>query len=207
MPKLPQKVNKKIIKNIIYFILLAIICICIYFIFKTEKAKEEAENDNITSIAENTAETNNTNTQNTNSNENTNNIITSTDEYAVNYVIENSKYYAIINENKIEIISPEDAADIADEEAKKEKYQYQPWKSEFYTRGKNKNDYISAELISDLSDISRFYHWNAEWQVNEYKGKIMWKIRLFDENDPLTSLYIYIDATNGDVIGAGDSSD
>ena len=35
----------------------------------------------------------------------------------------------------------------------------------------------------------------------------MWKIRLFDENDPLTSLYIYIDAIDGDVIGAGASSD
>ena len=35
----------------------------------------------------------------------------------------------------------------------------------------------------------------------------MWKIRLFDENDPLTSLYIYIDAINGNVIGAGASSD
>jgi len=35
----------------------------------------------------------------------------------------------------------------------------------------------------------------------------MWKIRLFDKNDPLTSLYIYIDAISGKVIGAGQSSD
>lgn len=41
----------------------------------------------------------------------------------------------------------------------------------------------------------------------EYENKIMWKIRLFDRNDPLTNLYIYIDAINGKVIGAGDSSD
>lgn len=37
--------------------------------------------------------------------------------------------------------------------------------------------------------------------------KIMWKIRLFDKNDPLTSLYVYINAVNGSIIGAGDSSD
>ena len=41
----------------------------------------------------------------------------------------------------------------------------------------------------------------------EYEGKTMWKIRLFDKNDPLTSLYIYVDAINGEIIGAGASSD
>ena len=66
---------------------------------------------------------------------------------------------------------------------------------------------ISAELISNLSDISKFYHWNEEWKKSEYEGILMWKIRLFDENDPLTSLYIYINAINGNVIGAGASSD
>ena len=129
------------------------------------------------------------------------------DDYAVEYYIENSKYYAIVDHKAIEIISLEKACDIADLEAKKEKYQYQSWKSEFYTRGKNKDGDISAELISDLSDISKLYHWNEEWKNGEYKGTLMWKIRLFDDNDPLTSLYIYIDAINGNVIGAGDSSD
>ncbi len=132
---------------------------------------------------------------------------TNKDEYSVDYYIENSKYYAITNDEKIEIISLEKACDIADEEAKDTKYQYQPWKSEFYTRGKDKNDFISAELISNLSDISKFYHWNEEWKKSEYEGILMWKIRLFDENDPLTSLYIYINAINGNVIGAGASSD
>ena len=103
--------------------------------------------------------------------------------------------------------SLEKACDIADKEAQNEKYQYQPWKSDFYTRGKNKTDYISAELISDLSSISRYSHWKEEWKKSDYSGKLMWKIRLFDENDPLTSLYIYIDAINGNVIGAGASSD
>ena len=58
-----------------------------------------------------------------------------------------------------------------------------------------------------LDDISKLYDWRNEWKNEEYENKIMWKIRLFDRNDPLTNLYIYIDAINGKVIGAGDSSD
>lgn len=129
------------------------------------------------------------------------------DDYAVDYYIENSKYYSSIGDKKVELISLEKACDIADKEAEDSKYQYQPWKSEFYTRGKDKNDYISAELISNLSSISKYSHWKEEWKKSDYSGKLMWKIRLFDENDPLTSLYIYIDAIDGDVIGAGASSD
>ena len=143
-----------------------------------------------------------------------NNIITNTnsnninkDKYALDYCIENSKYYAIKENKKIEIISIEKACDIADIEAQNKKYQYQSWKSEFYTRGKNKNESGSAELIYDLSDISRVYHWKENWKKGEYKNIIMWKVRLFDENDPLTSLYIYINAVNGEIIGAGSISD
>ena len=150
---------------------------------------------NLTNLSENTTKIEETNP----------NVIK--DDYAVDYYIENSKYYSSIDSKKVEIISLEKACDIADKEAQNEKYQYQPWKSEFYTRGKNKTDYISAELISDLSSISRYSHWKEEWKKSDYSGKLMWKIRLFDENDPLTSLYIYIDAINGNVIGAGASSD
>ena len=137
----------------------------------------------------------------------TENLNKSNDEYAVPYHFENGKYYAELNNQKVEIISKEEACDISDIEAKNSKYQYQPWKSEFYSRGPDKKDSISAELISDLSDISKFYDWNENWQVSDYKNKLMWKIRLFDENDPLTSLYIYVDAINGKIVGAGDSSD
>ena len=135
------------------------------------------------------------------------NLNTSNDDYSVEYYIENGKYYANFNNQKVEIISKEEACDIADMEAKNEKYQYQPWESEFYSRGIDKQDSISAELISDLSSISRFSHWNENWQVSDYRNTLMWKIRLFDENDPLTSLYIYVNAINGNIVGAGDSSD
>jgi len=124
----------------------------------------------------------------------------------VEYYVQNGKYYANINNTKTEIISIEIASDIAEEETKKAKYQYQSWKSEFY-RGESIDNSISGELILGLDDISRLYHWRAEWQNEEYEGKTMWKIRLFDKNDPLTSLYIYVDAINGEIIGAGASSD
>lgn len=209
-----MKINNKVAKNIIFFIMLIILIVVIYIIFEIEKKIEETETENTVSkkMEEDTTE-NTLNHNDIQSNEISNTTVNSYneniyhDEFSVPYEIENNKYYGIINNNKVEVISLEKAADIADEEAKKDKYQYQPWVSEFYTRGKNRNDPISADLITDLSSISRFSHWNEEWKVRDYKDKLMWKIRLFDENDPLTSLYIYIDAENGDIIGAGDSSD
>ena len=35
----------------------------------------------------------------------------------------------------------------------------------------------------------------------------MWCVRLGDKEDPLTNLYIYVDATNENVVGAGKASD
>lgn len=161
---------------------------------------------NMTETSDNTIISNNiTTSNNTITNSNSNNI--NKDKYALDYCIENSKYYAIKENKKIEIISIEKACDIADIEAQNKKYQYQSWKSEFYSRGKNNNESISVELIYDLSDISKGYHWNENWKKSEYKNIIMWKVRLFDENDPLTSLYIYINAVNGEIIGAGSISD
>lgn len=131
---------------------------------------------------------------------------TSNNENGVEYYVQNNKSYTNINNIKTEIISIETAAEIAEQEAKKEKYQYQEWKSEFYSR-ENLNESISGELILGLDEISRLYHWNNNWQIQEYQNKTIWKIRLFDRNDPLTNLYIYIDAINGTIIGAGSISD
>lgn len=122
------------------------------------------------------------------------------------YYVEDGKYYTTINHTKTEIISIEKAADIAELEAKDEKYQYQGWESKFYC-SYDEDEPVSGELILVLDDISRLYDWRNEWQKEGYEEKLMWKIRLFDENDPLTSLYIYIDAINGNIIGAGASSD
>lgn len=127
----------------------------------------------------------------------------------VGYYIQNGIYYATTDGGKTfkQIISKEKAATIADLNAKNEIYQYQPWKSEFYSRGKNGTDEISAKLCLGLDEIDRLYHWKDEWKTNNYNGQLMWQIRLFDENDPLTSLYIYIDCETSEILGAGESSD
>lgn len=181
---------------------------CINFLVVSNIVNTNCIYYNITDFSESIIQneiTENYNTTNTTNIENDN---ISKDDYAVDYYLENTKYYVIRNNKKIEIISLDKACDLADEEAKNGKYQYQPWKSEFYSRGKNKNDYISAELISNLSDINRLYFWNKNWEKINYENvDLMWQIRLSDENDPLTSLYIYIDAINGSIVGAGNASD
>ena len=40
-----------------------------------------------------------------------------------------------------------------------------------------------------------------------YEGKLIWVVRLFDKNDPLTNLFVYVDAIDGNIIGAGAASD
>lgn len=133
------------------------------------------------------------------------NIITSDN---VKIIEEDSKYYASVEgKEKVQIISPREAANIADIEAKKSDYQYQSWKSEFYSRGKENNEALSAKLCYGLDEIDRLYMWEERWRVESYENKIMWQIRLCDANDPLTSLYIYVDAQNKNIIGAGQMSD
>lgn len=133
------------------------------------------------------------------------NIITSDN---VKIIEENSKYYAsAVGKEKVQIISPKEAADIADIEAKNNKYQYQSWGSEFYSRGKENNETLSAKLCYGLEEIDKLYIWEESWKVEDYENKLMWQIRLFDENDPLTSLFIYVDAQNKNIIGAGQMSD
>ncbi len=133
-----------------------------------------------------------------------------------NSAISNSSSASNSNVDKTARITKEQAAAIADEEAKKEKYQYQPWTSDFSAKeifsDENGNYEIAAELLYSLDDIHRIYYWEDEWAKdsninNLFKGQPVWCVRLGDKNDALTSLYIYVDATNGNVIGAGKSSD
>lgn len=141
----------------------------------------------------------------------------------INFESENVGYYVITSSNNTnneyfattdggknfsKIISETKAADIADQEATKDKYQYQGWKSDFKSRGKEKlSSEISSRLMYGIDEITRLYNWDENWKISDYKDKLMWEIRLNDENDPLTSLYIFIDAYNGTIIGAGKSSD
>jgi len=142
-----------------------------------------------------------------NNNNNKAEIYKSEEDYYQEYYIEDNKCYTNVNGEKIQILTPTEVVDIAEKEAQNSKYQYQSWKSEFFARGKNTDDPISIKLIVGLDDISRLYHWTEEWKKVDYENRMMWKIRLFDENDPLTSLYIYIDSNSGEIIGAGQASD
>lgn len=121
------------------------------------------------------------------------------------YYEENGNYYTDIEE-KIKIISPEKACDIADKEAQKDIYQYQDWKSDFYSRGEENNYQMAIELKNGI-DINNL-NWEDDWKkTTDCEDKLTWIVRLFDRNDPLTSLFIYIDATNGNILGAGKLSD
>ena len=152
---------------------------CIYYIYD-EKILEELSNENLNQ---------------------------SNDDYAVPYYLKNNKLIATYNNSVVELISIEQACDIADKEAQKSKYQYQPWESVFLSRYNNDIKNASIELVSDLSNIGKSYYWNDAWKIMDYKNTLMWRVRLFDENDPLTALYIYINALTGEVIGAGCQSD
>lgn len=143
-------------------------------------------------------------------NNSTNIVNTSNSNVNNNTTVSSSNAYKTIR------VTKEEAATIAEEEAKNKKYQYQGWVSDFSATevwvDENGNYEISAELIYSLDDIHRLYYWEKDWAKdsninNLFKGQPVWCIRLGDKNDPLTNLYIYVDANNGNVIGAGKASD
>ena len=111
-------------------------------------------------------------------------------------------------------ITKEQASDIADEEAKKDKYKHGAgsFTSKVY-QDNSGNPEIIAKLVHDLTSGSNVYYWEDKWEVKDlngnslYRGQPLWYVRLDHEYDPLYSLYIYVDATNGNVVGAGQSSD
>ena len=143
-------------------------------------------------------------------NNSTNIVNTSNSNVNNNTTVSSSNAYKTIR------VTKEEAATIAEEEAKNKKYQYQGWVSDFSATevwvDENGNYEISAELIFSLDDIHRLYYWEEDWAKdsninNLFKGQPVWCIRLGDKNDPLTNLYIYVDANNGKVVGAGKASD
>jgi len=132
---------------------------------------------------------------------------TDKNQNGVEYYVQNGKYYTNVEHKKIELINIDEAVNIAEKEAKEEKYQYQGWKSEFYGK-MNENDTISCELILGPKNMKSSTHfWREEWKQKPYEGKLMWVVRLFDRNDPLTTLFVYVDAVDGSIIGVGDASD
>ena len=55
---------------------------------------------------------------------------------------------------------------------------------------------------------SKRYFWNEEWQSDKYEdfkseNVFLWKVKLQEEGNETNKLFIYIDAQNGDILGAG----
>ena len=144
------------------------------------------------------------------------NIITNSTQNSISTNNTNSSS-ANISNKKVDTtirITKEQASDIADEEAKKDKYKHGEgsFTSKVYQDNSGTPE-ILAELIYDTNIGSNVYYWEDKWAVkdsngnNLYQGQPVWYVRLDHEFDPLYSLYIYVDATNGNVVGAGESSD
>ena len=100
-------------------------------------------------------------------------------------------------------ISEERAIEIALEEAKKDTYQYQSWKSDF-------SDQPHAILLISEEEV---LHWEEKWEHKDengkklYIGQPVWSVRITDKNDSLTSLVVYVDIDSGAVVGAAKISD
>ena len=107
-----------------------------------------------------------------------------------------------ISEDEAEV-TKEEALAIAREEAKKETYQYQSWESDFQAQDG------SGEFIPAGEELAPSIWWPGTDEDGEklYHGQALWSVRLFDQNDPLTSLVVYVDAMTGDVVGVGALSD
>ena len=123
------------------------------------------------------------------------------------YIEENQQCYALVDGVKIKILPKSKIVEIANNEAKKDKYKPTDGSPPQYSVGINdtNNDYIMG-LMSNLGD-NILSHWKEDWVTDKYKCQLMWKLVLPDEINLLSTLYLYIDAVNGDVLGGGFTSD
>ena len=107
-----------------------------------------------------------------------------------------------ISEDEAEV-TKEEALSIAREEAQKETYQYQSWESDFQAQDG------SGEFIPAGEELAPPIGWPGTDEDGEklYRGQALWSVFFVDQNDPLTTLTVYVDAMTGDVVGVGARSD
>ena len=120
----------------------------------------------------------------------------------VEYIEENSKYYAVEGSNKTEIISKDKALEIASKEVQNEKYQFMDNEMKF------KKNELEVGLISHLSEYTKLAVWRDEWKTDKFNDQLMWSVMFEDENHDnslMKCLYVFLDAKNGDILGAGSS--
>ena len=107
------------------------------------------------------------------------------------------------------------ACAIAQAEAQRPRYQYQGWVSVFSSPLAHLYTTKSGECFPLSHLMEPIWMTDAGLAVFDLRDDgayaksdvSVWDVRLFDENDPLTSLYIYLDAETGLVLGAGTLSD
>lgn len=107
------------------------------------------------------------------------------------------------------------ACAIAQAEAQRPRYQYQGWVSVFSSPLAHLHTTKSGEYFPLSHLMEPLWMTDAGLAVFDLRDDgayaksdvSVWDVRLFDENDPLTSLYIYLDAETGLVLGAGTLSD
>ena len=123
----------------------------------------------------------------------------------VKYVEENSRNYAVEGSNKTEIISKDKALEIANKEVQNEKYQFMDNEMKFKPSYNSQNE-LAISLIPRLSEYMRLAVWREEWKTDMFKEQLMWSVMFEDENYDNSlkkCLYIFLDAKNGDILGAG----
>ncbi len=97
-------------------------------------------------------------------------------------------------------ITRKEAIRIANAEAKKDKYNYQGWDCDFYLDENSKKVYLTTDYNGGW--------WQEKWKTEYYReGALCWEVRLSDNNDSLISLFLYIDAKTGNVVGGAELSD
>ncbi len=97
-------------------------------------------------------------------------------------------------------ITKEKAKQIALKEAQKAQYKYQGLDCSFTKVAEN----IELIIWSDILPSPWVKEWASE-DLDDHHN--LWAVRLFDEKDPLCSLYLYLDVYNGKVVGGGTLSD
>lgn len=100
-------------------------------------------------------------------------------------------------------ISQQEAIAIAEKEAEKECYDYQGWDSLFEC-GTPRLCMTEDEFLKEGG--VRYEHLKGE-DPSYYEGRPIWSMRLIDETDPLTSLFLYVDAETGEILGYSTLSD
>ena len=125
------------------------------------------------------------------------------------YANSQDEYYGTGDGGKTftKIISYKKAVEIANKEAKKDEYIAKSFgqgfsielEDDYYENQYPKLIVLNKDTILNYVGTAK----NIGIDENKIKGQLVWGIRLGDNRDALTSMTMYMDATTGEVLGAG----